>query len=67
MKAEREASEFYRTAQKDLTNEKTRRLLFYLASMEDSHYYLLKVEYDLLNTFADYESYKRFSLEHLGP
>ncbi len=67
MAAEGAAEKFYRDAWESSSNENSRRLFIYLASMEKGHYYLLKAEYDLLNTFSDYDSYKKFSLEHLGP
>jgi|UniRef100_A0A7C3UPN4 rubrerythrin len=67
MAAETASEDFYRSAKEKMENENTQRLLTYLANMEKGHHYLLKAEYDLLNTFESYSSYKKFSLEHLGP
>ena len=35
--------------------------------MERGHYFLLKSEYDLMAQFDKFASYKKFSMEHLGP
>ncbi len=67
MDAEIASERFYRKAQKNLQNERAKRILLYLSGMEKGHYYLLKAELELLNTFANYDSFKKFSLEHIGP
>lgn len=67
MAAELASEEFYESAKEKSEEENTRKVFSYLASMEKGHYFLLKAEYDLLTTFADYDSFKKFSLEHLGP
>ncbi len=67
MEAEEASEKFYRENSITITDENSKRLLIYLASMEKSHYQILKTEYDLLTSFSSYDAYKKFSLEHLGP
>jgi len=67
MEAEEASEKFYRENSIAITDENSKRLLIYLASMEKSHYQILKTEYDLLTSFSSYDAYKKFSLEHLGP
>lgn len=67
MAAELASENFYEKAKEEAVEENTRKIFAYLASMEKGHYFLLKAESDLINTFADYDSFKKFSLEHLGP
>jgi rubrerythrin len=66
MAAEKAAEKFYAEAAERSDSQSGRKLLNYLGGMERGHYFLLKSEYDLLNEFDRYESYKRFSQEHLG-
>jgi rubrerythrin len=66
MQAERASERFYAEAAAQAQSQSGRRLLSYLSGMERGHYYLLKSEYDLLNEFERFASYKKFSQEHLG-
>lgn len=66
MAAEKAAEKFYAEAAERSDTQSGRKLLNYLSGMERGHYFLLKSEFDLLNEFDRYESYKRFSQEHLG-
>lgn len=66
MEAEKGAEEFYRDAASKSRTISGRRLLNYLAGMEHGHYFLLKSEYDLMNEFDRFSSYKQFSTEHIG-
>jgi rubrerythrin len=67
MDAEKTSEEFYTEAARKAQDQTGRNLLFYLSGMERGHYFLLKAEYDLMQQFDKFESYKKFSLEHLGP
>jgi len=67
MDAEKTSEDFYSNASKRAKDQTGKNLLFYLSGMERGHYYLLKSEYDLMQQFDKFESYKKFSLEHLGP
>lgn len=67
MAAENDSEKFYAEAAKRAQDATGKKLLYYLSGMERSHYYLLKAEYDLIQQFEKFESYKKFSQEHLGP
>jgi rubrerythrin len=67
MEAEQAAEKFYAEAADRSDSQSGRRLLSYLSGMERGHYFLLKSEYDLMQQFDRFSSYKKFSLEHLGP
>ncbi|MDH5185437.1 MAG: ferritin family protein [bacterium] len=67
MEAEKASEDFYSEAAKRAQDQTGKNMLFYLSGMERGHYYLLKSEYDLMQQFDKFESYKKFSLEHLGP
>ncbi len=67
MAAEKASEDFYSSASKRAKDQTGKNLLFYLSGMERGHYYLLKSELDLMQQFDKFESYKKFSLEHLGP
>lgn len=67
MAAENDSERFYAEAAKQAQDPTGKKLLHYLSGMERSHYYLLKAEYDLIQQFEKFESYKKFSQEHLGP
>lgn len=67
MEAERKSERFYAQAAETAESLSGRRLLNYLAGMERGHYFLLQSEYELLQQFESFASYKKFSAEHLGP
>jgi len=66
MEAEQASEKFYARAAEQSESQTGRRLLNYLSGMERGHYFLLKSEYDLMNEFDRFASYKKFSQEHLG-
>lgn len=65
--AEKASEDFYAEAAQRAKDQTGKNLLFYLSGMERGHYFTLKAEYDLMQQFDNFESYKKFSLEHLGP
>jgi len=65
--AEHRSEDFYGQAAKLAKDQTGKNLLTYLSGMERGHYFILKAEYDLMQQFDKFESYKKFSLEHLGP
>jgi rubrerythrin len=67
MDAEKLSEDFYADAAAASESQSGRKLLMYLSGMERGHYFLLKSEYDLMTQFDRYQSYKKFSQEHLGP
>jgi rubrerythrin len=67
MAAELRSENFYAQAAKQAEDQTGKNLLFYLTGMERGHYFILKAEYDLMQQFDKFESYKKFSAEHLGP
>ena len=67
MDAEKRAEDFYAQGAKLAKDQTGKNLLFYLSGMERGHYFTLKAEYDLMQQFDKFESYKKFSFEHLGP
>lgn len=67
MDAEQRSEDFYAQAVKLAKDETGKNLLFYLSGMERSHFFILKAEYDLMQQFDKFESYKKFSFEHIGP
>ena len=67
MEAEKASEKFYTEAAERSDSISGRRLLAYLSGMERGHYFVLKSEYDLMQQFERFESYKKFSAEHLGP
>lgn len=66
MEAEQASEKFYSDAAGQSDSQSGRRLLSYLSGMERGHYYLLKAEYDLIAEFDRFQSYKKFSMEHIG-
>ena len=66
MEAEQASEKFYSNAAEQSDSQSGRRLLSYLSGMERGHYYLLKAEYDLMAEFDRFQSYKKFSMEHIG-
>ena len=67
MAAEKTSEDFYAEAAQQAKDQTGKNLLFYLSGMERGHYFILKAEYDLMQQFDKFESYKKFSQEHLGP
>ncbi|MCO6042110.1 ferritin family protein [Thermococcus alcaliphilus] len=62
MEAERIAKEFYSKLEEMTDDNAKKGLLRYLASMENTHYFILKTEYELL---LDWEMYSQ--MMHVGP
>jgi len=67
MAAEKTSEEFYAETAQRAEDQTGKNLLFYLSGMERGHYFILKAEYDLMQQFDKFESYKKFTQEHLGP
>jgi rubrerythrin len=65
--AEYASETFYAEAANRAQDQTGKNLLRYLSGMERGHYYTLKAEYDLMQQSTKFESYKKFSQEHLGP
>jgi rubrerythrin len=67
MSAEKTSEDFYAEAARLAKDQTGKSLLIYLSGMERGHYFILKAEYDLMQQFDKFESYKKLSQEHLGP
>ena len=67
MEAEKASEVFYAEAAERSESQSGRQLLAYLSGMERGHYFVLKSEFDLMQQFERFASYKKFSQEHLGP
>ena len=69
MESEKKAEEFYDNLSDEVEARGVHEILQYLASMEHSHYFLLKGEYDLCMKDDDY--YQRgdfqYDMVHIGP
>ncbi len=69
MEAEKVSEEFYDKLSEEVEERGLRDILQYLASMEHSHYFLLKGEYELC--VRDEEYYQRedfrYDMVHIGP
>lgn len=65
--AEKTSEQFYAEAAERSESQSGRKLMAYLSGMERGHYFILKSEYDLMMEFDRLASYKKFTLEHLGP
>ena len=69
MDAEKAAEEFYDRLSQEAEERGVQEILQYLASMEHSHYFLLKGEYDLC--MRDESYYERddfqYDMVHIGP
>lgn len=69
MESEKKAEEFYDSLAEEVEQRGIQEILQYLASMEHSHYFLLKGEYDLC--IQDEEYYQRgdfqYDMVHIGP
>lgn len=69
MHAEKAAEEFYDQLSEEAEERGVQEILQYLASMEHSHYFLLKGEYDLCmrdETYYDREDFHT-DMVHIGP
>jgi rubrerythrin len=69
MDAEKEAEEFYDNLSQYVEGRGLQDILQYLASMEHSHYFLLKGEYELCmkdEAYADRDTF-HYDLVHIGP
>ncbi len=71
LRKEKQAEDFYRDSLKTMEDEKSRKLLEYLARVERSHYFMIKSEIGLLEKFPDYYNVEDFhvgqDLFHVGP
>jgi len=65
MEAEKYAANFYREMENQLDGNEEKAMARYLASMEDSHYYLLKSELEIARNFELYDEIH--SMMHVGP
>jgi len=65
MEAEKWAMSFYRDIEKKMDDEKGKAMARYLASMEESHYYLLKSELEIAYNFELYDEVHE--MMHVGP
>jgi rubrerythrin len=65
MEAELKASEFYKSMIEIFSDEKIKRTLEYISTVELTHYKLLEVERDYAKKFEDYEG--EWPLYHVGP
>jgi rubrerythrin len=65
MQQEQTAADFYRDIEKRLEGDKQKAMARYLASMEDSHYYLLKSELEIAFNFELYDEVHH--MMHVGP
>ena len=65
MEAEKYAADFYRKMEEKMDDENEKAMARYLASMEDSHYHLLKSELEIVHNFELYDEIH--SMMHVGP
>ena len=65
MEAEKNAANFYKDMEKSLENNEEKSMSRYLASMEESHYYLLKSELEIAYNYALYDEVH--AMMHVGP
>ncbi len=65
MEAEKNASEFYKSLMEKFQDEKIRKTLEYISTVEMSHYKILEVEREYAKKYEDYES--EWPLFHVGP
>jgi len=65
MKAEKATSDFYSSIKSLFDEDKIKKMLDYLSAMEDTHYNILKIEYDNMKIFEDYHNSPPFV--HIGP
>lgn len=71
LRKEKQAEDFYKDPRKIVEDERSRKILEYLARVERSHYFMIKSEIDLLEKFPDYYNVEDFhiaqDLFHVGP
>jgi len=71
MAKEKEAEAFYKESKKIISDVQGRKILDYLGRVERSHYFMLKSEIELLETFPEYFDVEEFhigqDLFHVGP
>ncbi len=65
MEAEKIAADFYKNMEKEFEKEEEKAIARYLASMEESHYYLLKSELEIAYNFELYDEVHE--MMHIGP
>ncbi len=65
MEAEKMAADFYKEIEKDMEREEEKAIARYLASMEESHYHLLKSELEIAYNFELYDEVHE--MMHTGP
>ncbi|MBC7080946.1 MAG: ferritin family protein [Thermoplasmatales archaeon] len=65
MEAEKIASDYYKKMEGSLSKEEEKAMARYLASMEESHYYLLKSELEIAYNFELYDEVHE--MMHIGP
>lgn len=65
MEAEKMAAEFYGEMERNLERDDEKSMARYLASMEESHYYLLKSELEIAHNFELYDEVH--AMMHVGP
>jgi len=65
MEAEKKASEFYKSLIEKFEDEKIKKMLEYISTVEMSHYHLLEVERDYAKKYEDYED--EWPLFHVAP
>lgn len=65
MHNERAASNFYKELETKLDTDQEKSMARYLASMEESHYYLLKSELEIAHNFELYDEVHQ--MMHVGP
>lgn len=65
MEAEKWAADFYKDMENKMDKEEEKAMTRYLASMEESHYYLLKSELEIAYNFELYDEIHE--MMHVGP
>ena len=65
MEAEKYAMDFYREMEGKLEGDEEKAMARYLASMEESHYHLLKSELEIVHNFELYDEIH--AMMHVGP
>ncbi|HEC88277.1 MAG TPA: Rubrerythrin [Thermoplasmata archaeon] len=65
IEAERWASNYYKKMEENFESEEEKAIARYLASMEESHYYLLKSELEIAYNFELYDEIHE--MMHIGP
>jgi len=65
MAGEQRARDFYLDMEKEMDGDKEKAIMRYLASMEESHYFMLKSELEMAQNFELYDEVH--SMMHVGP